>query len=253
MAGAAGMHSRLCVLSAWLCNSICACSTALPASGSCEAIHLFTPAPSAGNFCQGLIATRGSCYSFYSPSAGHPRLHTSEASCWWTHPSMLTRWLQSETPTAVTVTALARSGLGWKQPWATCCSLCLRKPKVKHREDFSLQDTEGHVCFGHCLAPSGLCEGALPDATQSTSTWLLLWTDTRRRLFLPVGSRVLCGGPAHKPHSGSSSLEKMRQEQERMESKKIRWVWKEEMIRTRMNIRPSGLQIVKDIENINKE
>lgn len=46
------------------------------------------------------------------------------------------------------MTALARSGLGWKEPWATLCSLCWRKPKVKDRKVLSLQDTEGHVCSG---------------------------------------------------------------------------------------------------------
>lgn len=63
-AGAAEMHRGLCVLSAWLCNSVCVCSAALPTQGCCQAIHLFIPAPSAGNFYQGLISTRASCYSF---------------------------------------------------------------------------------------------------------------------------------------------------------------------------------------------
>lgn len=53
----------------------------------------------------------------------------------------------------MTVTALARLRLGWKQPWATCCSLCLRKPKVKDSEVLSFQDAEGHVCFGLCQMP----------------------------------------------------------------------------------------------------
>lgn len=123
-------------------------STALPTQASWEAIHLFVPAPSAGNFYQGLISTRGSGYSFSLdiPDSRPAKPPADEL-------ILPRQWgdFQRDAPTAITLTALAGLGLAWKQPWATLQSL--RKPKVKDSEVLSLQDTEGHMCSGLCQTP----------------------------------------------------------------------------------------------------
>lgn len=57
---------------------------------------------------------------------------------------MLTRWLRSDTPTAITVTACLV--LGWKQHWATCCGLCSSTHKGKDSEEgFPPQDRHGRA------------------------------------------------------------------------------------------------------------
>lgn len=97
----------------------------------------------------GLIAIKGSRYSCRSTPAGHPRLHYLVKPPADANPFMLTRWLHSDVPTAITVTGLASLMLGSKQHWATCWSLCSSKCKVKDNELFSLQDKTWDSSFGH--------------------------------------------------------------------------------------------------------
>lgn len=99
--------------------------------------------------------------------SGHPRLQT-----WWTHPSMSMRWLPEGCSHCNYSDSLGtfRAGL---------------EAALGHSAVFEEAQSEGQR--GFVLAGHRRTHGlwALPDAAQSSSTWLLLWTSPRRRLFVP--------------------------------------------------------------------